>query len=196
MPRLPEFDRTEVLNAALGIFITDGYEASSINKLLDAMDINRGSLYASFGDKETLFREVMGTYVSNLKGLLTSTLIDTEDPLQAIENFFYGAFLHGDTIELAKGCLLFNTITELSYTNPLLAQEASDYMIQVRSLIFKRLEQARQQGQINPKANINTQADGLLAMIAGLRVLCKMGSSQHELQQVIDLMLANLAPST
>ena len=192
MPRLPEFNRTEVLNQALQIFISDGYEASSINKLLDAMQINRGSLYASFGDKETLFREVMATYVANLGDLITSTLVDTADPLEALSSFFYGAFLSGDTAEGAKGCLLFNTVTELRNTNPALAKEAGDYMQQVRELMVNRLQQAQQLKLVRSGMDIDAQADSLLAMIAGLRVLCKMGYDKEQIQNVIDPMLSEL----
>lgn len=193
MPRLPEFDRAEVLNSALQVFWSDGYEASSISKLLDAMEINRGSLYSSFNDKETLFREVMTTYVKLLSGVFKATLVEIENPLEAISAFYRKAFLEIDDSLRSKGCLLFNTVSELSESNPKLAKEAAGYLRTLRDLLHQRLQQAQQQKLVPETMDIDAQADTLLAMIAGLRVLCKMGSSRTELQKVIEPMLENLS---
>lgn len=193
MPRLPEFDRTEVLNSALQVFWSDGYEASSISKLLDAMEINRGSLYSSFNDKETLFREVMTTYVKLLSGVFKATLVEIENPLEAISAFYRKVFLEVDDSLRSKGCLLFNTVSELSESNPKLAKEAAGYLRTLRDLLHQRLQQAQQQKLVPETMDIDAQADTLLAMIAGLRVLCKMGSSRTELQKVIEPMLENLS---
>lgn len=189
MPRLPEFDRTEVLDKALGLFWSNGYESSSISKLLDVMNINRGSLYSAFGDKRSLFQEVMGHYAKSLEGLISSTLIDIEDPLQALQAFYYGAFLADDEERLSKGCLLFNTISELSGTMPELADEAGAYLFQVRELFLKRLLEARDKSMIDEGKNLEVQADYLLAMLSGLRTLCKMGFDRAVLKQVIDTAL-------
>ena len=63
MPRPPEYNRIDVVNAAMQVFWAEGYESSSIQKLLSAMGLNRGSLYAAFGDKEGLFLEALDMYV-------------------------------------------------------------------------------------------------------------------------------------
>jgi len=55
MARPIEFDYDSVLENAMQQFWRDGYEASSVQKLLDATGINRGTLYNSFGDKDTFF---------------------------------------------------------------------------------------------------------------------------------------------
>ena len=56
MARPIQFDREDVLNKALGLFWSDGYEASSISRLLSVMGLNRGSLYSSFSDKRTFVK--------------------------------------------------------------------------------------------------------------------------------------------
>ena len=52
----------EVLTAATRVFIEKGYEATSMQDLVDAMGISRASLYDTFGDKETLFLKVLDRY--------------------------------------------------------------------------------------------------------------------------------------
>ena len=55
MARPVEFDENKVLTNAMEQFWREGYEASSVQKLLDCTGINRGTLYNSFGDKDTFF---------------------------------------------------------------------------------------------------------------------------------------------
>ena len=55
MARQREFDREEVLDRALEAFWARGYEATSIQELVDCMGLQRGSLYNTFGDKHGLF---------------------------------------------------------------------------------------------------------------------------------------------
>src|SRR3954468_17375100 len=58
------FDAERALDAALTVFWRKGYEGASLADLTRAMGINRPSLYAAFGDKETLFRKAMDRYAT------------------------------------------------------------------------------------------------------------------------------------
>lgn len=192
MPRSPEFDRDEVLNKALDLFWSDGYEASSISKLLDVMELNRGSLYSAFRDKRSLFREVMLHYVNRATVWINKTLIEMPDPFEAFREFFYEATLceeNGGT----DGCLLFNTITELTNTMPELADEAGDYMFQIRELFVQRLNEAKDKNMLkDPDCDIDTQADFLLGILAGFRVLCKMNFDTEALKKATDTALESV----
>ncbi|WP_033209903.1 TetR/AcrR family transcriptional regulator [Streptomyces bikiniensis] len=57
------FDRPTALEQATMAFWEHGYETTSVSDLTRAMGISAPSLYAAFGDKKTLFEEVVETYV-------------------------------------------------------------------------------------------------------------------------------------
>src|SRR6266566_6849635 len=56
------FDVDEALDRALEVFWRQGYEGTALSDLTAAMGINRPSLYATFGNKEALFRQVLDRY--------------------------------------------------------------------------------------------------------------------------------------
>src|SRR6266702_582567 len=56
------FDVDEALDRALEVFWRQGYEGTALSDLTAAMGINRPSLYATFGNKEALFRKVLDRY--------------------------------------------------------------------------------------------------------------------------------------
>lgn len=192
MTRPTAYNRDEVLKAALEVFWQNGYEASSIQKLLEAMGLNRGSLYAGFTDKETLFREVMALYAADISELIEATLVAEQQPLIAIRRFFTGAFLEQEQSSLARGCLLFNTISELAFTEPSLVHQASRYMNGVKQKLTARLQQAAELGLLNPSKSPAEFAEFLFALIAGLRIQCKLGAKRELLQSIIDTGLGAL----
>ena len=57
-----EFDLDEALAAALRVFWQRGYEAASMADLTAAMGITKPSLYAAFGNKESLFKKALDLY--------------------------------------------------------------------------------------------------------------------------------------
>src|ERR1700710_2760448 len=60
------FDREKALQTAVEQFWRNGYEATTIAGLTEAMGISAPSLYAAFGDKDQLFDEVVGAYAQSV----------------------------------------------------------------------------------------------------------------------------------
>ncbi|MGC3988741.1 MAG: TetR/AcrR family transcriptional regulator [Chthoniobacteraceae bacterium] len=56
------FDPEQALDRAMRVFWSKGYVGASLSDLTEAMGINRPSLYAAFGNKESLFRLALEHY--------------------------------------------------------------------------------------------------------------------------------------
>jgi TetR/AcrR family transcriptional repressor of nem operon len=59
MARPREFDETLAIDAAAVVFRRHGYAATSIEQIVEATGVHRGSLYATFGNKRGLFLRVL-----------------------------------------------------------------------------------------------------------------------------------------
>lgn len=55
MGRKRSFDETTVLDALIGVFLDHGYEGTSLDELVAATGLLRGSLYSAFGSKRGMF---------------------------------------------------------------------------------------------------------------------------------------------
>jgi AcrR family transcriptional regulator len=64
MPGPPkQFDRDEALSRAIEVFWEQGYLGTSIEDLLEAMELSRSSMYSTFGDKKALFLEALQVWI-------------------------------------------------------------------------------------------------------------------------------------
>lgn len=59
MGRPRQFDENSALDAAAAAFRQRGYAATSIDHLVEATGVHRGSLYGAFGSKHGLFLRVL-----------------------------------------------------------------------------------------------------------------------------------------
>ena len=90
MPRPKEFNPDDAIEKAMHVFWHKGYEATSMEDLLTAMDLNRGSLYDTFGDKRQLFLKVMDRYCTTFAGSKFSLLDQPGPALPTLRRFISG----------------------------------------------------------------------------------------------------------
>ena len=62
MARPREFDSDVVLTALRDVFWEHGYEGTSYANITAATGLQKGSLYAAYGDKRSLYLEAIGRY--------------------------------------------------------------------------------------------------------------------------------------
>src|SRR5579863_1163079 len=70
------FDVQKALHRAMEVFWLKGYLGTSLSDLTDAMGINRPSLYAAFGNKKSLFRQVLAHYLNGPSSYQSEALLE------------------------------------------------------------------------------------------------------------------------
>ena len=104
MPRPRAFDEESVLDNAMNIFWSKGFEATSIQDLVNETGLNRASMYASFGDKKALFLRVLDHYSQKISAQRFADLRNIEDGRAAIEKTFRDTAKTGCAEGRHKGC--------------------------------------------------------------------------------------------
>jgi TetR/AcrR family transcriptional repressor of nem operon len=194
MARPAKYPREMMLERAMDLFWTKGYEATSVQNLLDSLDIHRGTLYDSFGDKHGLYMEVLAHYRHTVGGQLLKILAQP-GPKKAIIHQLFDLLTGGlATAEGQRGCLFTNATMELSLADAAVATAVGTSQIDLTAAFERTLTEAQQAGEIPQRTpeDVHTLAQFLVTSIQGLRVLARTNSNLTELRQITKIALSVL----
>jgi len=133
-----QFDPESALDAATRVFWEKSYAAASINDLTAATGLSRGSIYATFGDKQDLFLACLHRYVTTVGAASRTAMADPTDDVRAGVLAGFDAILDrmADPAQPA-GCLLAQTVAESGSLNgPVRAA--------VRNILDEQVQQLQQ----------------------------------------------------
>src|SRR5215470_7382891 len=102
------FDVDEALDRALEVFWRQGYEGTALSDLTAAMGINRPSLYATFGNKEALFRKVLDRYADG-PAAYAARALELPRARDVVEALVYGAIELTTGPDTPLGCINVRT---------------------------------------------------------------------------------------
>ena len=191
MARPVEFQYEVVMERATEQFWREGFEASSVQKLLDATDINRGTLYNSFGDKDTFFKSCVDRYNGKLKAVIDVTLGDKALKAdKAIANFFDAAVVNAPAKQRVLGCLLVNSVCESIVWNTEIQKRLKDSLNYIRKPLAARTRELEKGKQLAKGLNADSAADVLMTLYAGLNVQARIGKTPKQLGDLAALSLA------
>ena len=190
MSRPKEFIPDEALDKALQVFWHKGYEATSMEDLLTAMNLNRGSLYDTFGDKRQLFLKVIDRYCTTFVGPKFSLLDQPGPALPTLRRFISSMVEGGLADPQRRGCLIANTVMELSPHEKGIAGTLRQALKMVEDTFFKVLARAKQQGELKPDKDPRALARFLATMMQGTIVMIKAGASAEAVHQTAETALS------
>ncbi|WP_280466071.1 TetR/AcrR family transcriptional regulator, partial [Nocardia brasiliensis] len=124
MPRPRQFDEERVLSAVQAAFWDNGYAGTSLEDLLAASGLGKGSLYGAFGDKKSLFLRVLRMYDEANDQMLRSWLEQAERGLDVVRSFVTGPVRDPSGEHARRGLLLAHTAKELAASGPQVGPEA------------------------------------------------------------------------
>jgi TetR/AcrR family transcriptional regulator, transcriptional repressor for nem operon len=144
MPAVKQFDRNQVLERAMSVFWKRGYEATSIQDLVDATRINRASLYATFGGTRELFLAALAHYEEVVVKPLFEALADPE-PRRGIERMFEALLRRMSDSSYPRGCLYTNTSLECPTAGNLIARAIGEFFARQETAIHQLVSRAQAQ---------------------------------------------------
>lgn len=192
MARHKEFNQDEVLEKAMDTFWRYGYEATSVQDLVDNMGINRGSLYDTFGDKRSLFQAAIAHYEEKVVKRAIARLEAPDASKDAIRAHFYDALQCALQDQECKGCLVTNAAVELAAHDPQARDRIVACFQRIEQALHSALVQAQAKGEISNQHDPKTLAHFLLGCLQGLRVTAKVSPDREVLEDIVKVALSVL----
>ena len=179
------FDMDRALDRALDVFWRKGYEGASLSELTSAMGINRPSLYAAFGDKETLFRRVLDRYFSGPAAFYQEAL-KAKTARAAVEQLLRATVESQTRPGQPRGCLAVQGALACGKESEPIRQELIRRRREGELLLRCRLERAQQDGELAKNVNVTNLARFYSTVQQGMAVQATGGASRRELQSLIE----------
>lgn len=183
MARPKEFDHREVLARATAVFWARGYDATSIEDLVEATGINRGSIYATFGDKEKFFHTVLEHYTETVADSMLAELSDP-DPRRAIERMFELIIRRTSNPKLPRGCLITNTSLACRNRADQISRSIEKCFGKVEDAIHAVMRRAQTQGLVTSTREAKALARFFFCVVQGLNVLNKAAVDSEVLREM------------
>ncbi|WP_445428888.1 TetR/AcrR family transcriptional regulator [Alishewanella sp. HL-SH05] len=185
-----KFDRAEVISKAQQLFWQRGFNGTSMRDLLDAVNLRPGSLYASFGDKESLYHEALLHYAEKGQQAFASAQAQHQPALETLKRFVRSQVL-GSQHEPSQVCMLVKTVAELSAEGSALAELAKTLLQNIEFAFKTLLEQAVAEGAAL-SAPPERLSRTLQAQIIGLKTYAQLKPEPAVLEAMVDDILAGI----
>jgi AcrR family transcriptional regulator len=152
------------------------------------MGINRPSIYATFGNKEALFRKALDRYNAQMTGYTAEAL--KEPTARAVaERLMVGTADLLSCPENPKGCLVVQGALACGEEADPIRKELISRRATGEAALRERFERAKAEGDLPADVNPGDLARYVMAVMHGMSVQSAGGASREELQGVIDLSL-------
>ncbi|TWG21307.1 TetR/AcrR family transcriptional regulator [Actinoplanes teichomyceticus] len=165
-------------------FWEHGFEATSIAELTAAMGIGAPSLYAAFGDKKALFREVVEVYSRTHGAFAMRALAEEPTARRGVERMLHEAATEYSDPRHPRGCLVISAAINCS---PASADIEEDLRRQrnanVRE-IGRRIRTDIDTGALPADADPQTLAMFTAATLQGMSQQARDGATRAQLESV------------
>jgi AcrR family transcriptional regulator len=196
MARNARYDRQTALKKAVHLFWERGYHATSMKQIEQALDMRPGSIYATFGSKDRLFREALDAYVEGGNTELDGLIAEQGSVIDALQSYLrnIGIACHPGSPEPSRACMLVKTLLEASYTHGDIADQANELLSGIEQSIAGALLKARDRGELRSDTNCERLARLVQSQIMGLRAFAQRETTAGQVSELADDMAAVLEP--
>jgi TetR/AcrR family transcriptional regulator, transcriptional repressor for nem operon len=192
------FDAHHALTQARDLFWTRGFANTSIQDLVDELNVERGSLYAAFGDKRSLYLQAVDLYAQEMRerlerALATGPVLPTLRRMLLDPATLTGADPQEDGHR--RGCLLGNTAAQLQPGDVSTATLVGAAYDAVLDVLTRALTRAQETGEVSTATSPAAQAQLALLLFQGSALIGRAQLDSSRYAAGIDAALTALQAS-
>lgn len=187
MARNKAFDPEERLEKARDLFWEKGYHATSMQDLVEAMQLNRASIYDTYGDKHGLYLQCLANYATDKQEDYKRSAAKVQSPIQAVESIIRRALER--TIEDGKACMVVKSSFELAETDKEVRELLKKDGARLTKVLEELLVKAKEAGEIRQDRDPSLLANYILATFSGLWQTSILSNNKKLVHQMTDLLI-------
>jgi len=190
MARCVEFNEVEKIEKAMNVFWEKGYNATSMQDLVDAMQINRSSLYNTIGDKHQLFMKCIDNYFDNAMCELKQKVAKEPSAKKALLKVITDK---ADWIvSCDKGCLGMKTIFEIAPDDSIVRNVMSkqnDIFIEFMATIVQK---AMDDGEMDNSEDASLMAEYIATSFTGWKQSYIVNQNPIKIKKMSEFLIKNI----
>ncbi|WP_353241770.1 TetR/AcrR family transcriptional regulator [Providencia sp.] len=179
------FDQQDALEKAMLLFWQNGYVATSISDLTQALGITAPSLYCAFGDKASLFNQCIDYYLTNEACPILSIVKQAKTAKVAIELLMYESAKKLIQPGKPAGCMLITATMNGSKQIEDVQLNVQEKRKSYQKILLQRMQKGIEDGDVAPDAPIHAIVDFYITVIDGFTIQACDGIELERLNQVI-----------
>ncbi|ERF79937.1 TetR/AcrR family transcriptional regulator [Bradyrhizobium viridifuturi] len=183
------FDVEAAVERAMNVFWSRGYHATALPDLLRATKLSRGSLYAAFGDKHSLFLRALDRYIADALTRMDAEFDPRREPVAGLRAYLAGYVERNSGANGRRGCLLVATTMELAGRDADVDRRIAGFFRDMEARVADALSRAKMAGKLADGVEPSSAARILVCFVEGLRVVGKTAPTRIISQATVDAFL-------
>lgn len=185
-----DINRKKLLDQGVVLLTELGYHGTGLKKILETVNIPKGSFYNYFQSKEQYCAEVISHYINPFIQRLSNHLQNPElDGLGALKLYYQELIAEIEQSNYKGGCLLGNLMGEIGDTSEICRSSLMTAVNRYSNLQQFALERAQQEGKVRNDRSAKSMADLLLNNWQGALLRMKIEQSVQPLNEFCQTLL-------
>lgn len=183
------YEDSNIIKKAQEVFWQKGYSATSLSDLQKATGAGAGSFYNTFkGGKKEVFQKTIEERQLAFAAFKME-LSKSEFPLELIKDFFRSIALANENEHL-KGCIIANTVVEMTFIDEKLEATAVQILKEVEEMFTQVIKEEQTKGNLKTETTPEILGKYLITFWCGLNTLRRMYPDKDVLTNQIEMQLA------
>lgn len=187
MSKIKQFTKDRIISVARGLFLEQGFSATSVDKICQAAKITKGGFFHYFKSKEDLGKAVLGQFCASSQKLMQEAgcCHKNPDPLERVFANLDCVIAYAKQGSGHKGCLIATFSQEMSQTHPAIQSMCVEGLRGWSAMLKEELKQAKKKYIPKSSLDVSSLADHCVSVVEGAQILAKANKSNKPMQESI-----------